>query len=478
MGVLEKVRKELARYPMVEPGQLVIVGVSGGPDSMALLHILQSLAQEMKISLYVAHLNHMFRGEEAQADADLVQEFCFRSGIPCRVVNRDVPAYARERRLSAQVAAREIRYQFFYEVLQETGGQKLALAHHANDQAESVLMNLLRGSGLRGLGGIAPVRDDCVIRPLLGIHRVEIESYCQDMGVPYRIDSSNLKLIYRRNKLRHQLIPLLQKEYSPGIIDILGRLAEQARSEDELLEQLTQEAYEKVLQTEKTNEIILDRQILSQQAVALVRRVLRLSWQKMQGTRRELTFGHIENLVRNMAGGGPERVWELPEGIRVRLSSGAVTFMAGDTSQQESDQIHPLSVPGSVITTAGQRLTAEVLPRVELVQDPEKLPLQVAALDFSKVKFPLVVRFRQEGDTITPFGLGREIKLKKLLIDRKIPRHQRDNIPLVVEQQTGRILWVAGVRMADQVGITSETQKLILLRLENGNSSNTQIDNK
>ena len=472
MGVLERVRKELARHHMVEPGQLVIVGVSGGPDSMVLLHILHSLAQELRISLHVAHLNHMFRAEESQADADFVEKFCCRLGIPCSIAHRDVPAYARKNRLSSQVAAREVRYQFFYEVLRQNKGQKLALAHHANDQAESVLMNLLRGSGLRGLGGIAPVREDLIIRPLLGIHRTEIENYCRERAISFRVDSSNRKLVYRRNKLRHQLIPLLQREYSPGIVDILGRLAEQARSEDELLEQLTWETYQRVRQRETSYEIILNRQLLSQQAVALVRRVLRLSWEKLQGHRQEITFGHMENLVRNLSGGGPERIWELPGGSKVRLSSESVTFMTGKVEEPATNQTYDLPVPGSVITTAGQRLTAEVLAKEELVHDPRELPLHMAALDFAKIKLPLEVRFRQAGDVFTPFGLGKEVKLKKLLIDRKIPKHQRDKIPLVLEQPTGRILWVAGVRMADEIGITPETKKLILLRLENGNSSN------
>ncbi|AQS57875.1 tRNA lysidine(34) synthetase TilS [Desulforamulus ferrireducens] len=478
MGVLEKVRTALARYRMVEPGQLVVVGVSGGADSMALLHILQNLAPELEISLHVAHLNHMFRGEESQADADFVEEYCSRSGIPCTIDRRDVPAYARVNRLSSQVAAREVRYQFFYEVLRQTQGQKLALAHHANDQAESVLMNFLRGAGLRGLGGIAPVREDLIIRPLLSTHREEIENYCRENAISYRIDSSNLKTVYRRNKLRHHLIPLLQREYSPSIIDVLGRLAEQARSEDELLEQLTRETYQRVKQRETDKEITLNRQLLAQQPVALIRRVLRLSWEKLRGHRLDLTFEHIENLVGNLAGGGPERIWELPGGIKVRLATETVTLMSDLALDSPGQQIYQLPVPGSVLTAAGQRVTAEVLTRAELEQDPREFPLHMVALDYAKVQLPLQVRFRQDGDVFVPFGLGKEVKLKKLLIDRKIPRHQRDTIPLVLEQPTGRILWVAGVRMADQIGITSETKKLILLRLENGNSSNRQIDNK
>ncbi|WP_333871421.1 tRNA lysidine(34) synthetase TilS [Desulforamulus putei] len=473
MEVLERVRKEIARHKMVEPGQLVIIGVSGGPDSVALLHMFHVLAGELGISLHAAHLNHLFRGEEAREDASFVRELCSRWGIPCTVEERNVPAYAREKRLSAQVAAREVRYQFFYDVLQATGGQKIALAHHANDQAESVLMNFLRGAGPGGLSGIPPVRDNLIIRPLLSIRRQEIEQYCRDQAIPFRTDSSNLKTLYRRNKIRHRLIPLLEQEYSPGLVNILVRMAEQVRSEDEFMEDLARHAYRQVLLFQGTAGLELDRTGLARQPVALARRIIRIAWENIRGSKQDLTFDHVENLVEQLRGGGPERVWELPAGIRVRLSYDRVAFLARGPEQPAALQTYELPVPGSVVTETGKKITSQVIRREDLTCSPGELSPNRAVLDYARVTLPLMVRFRREGDVLIPFGLGKRVKLKKMLIDRKVPRHLRDNIPLVVEQKTGRILWVAGIRMADGVGIGDATEKVILLSLENGHDSNT-----
>lgn len=473
MEVLERVRKEIARYQMVEPGQLVIVGVSGGPDSVALLHIFRCLAGELKISLHAAHLNHMFRGEEARADASFVGELCSRWGIPCTVEERNVPAHARENRLSAQVAARDIRYRFFYDVLKRTAGNKIALAHHADDQAESVLMNLLRGTGLRGLSGIPPVRDHLFIRPLLNLRRQEIELYCREQDIPFRTDSSNMKMLYRRNKLRHQLIPLLEREYSPGLVPVLNRLAAQARADEEFMEEQAQQAYQQVVLSQASSSLVLDRRVLAELPVALVRRVLRIAWENMRGSKQDLGFEHIEHLLERLKGGGPERIWELPGGLKARLSHHTLSFLARQPEPSVFSKTGELPVPGSFVTSADLKITSRVMGREEFPANPGELPANQVVLDYAKVKLPLAVRFRQAGDVLVPFGLGGKVKLKKLLIDRKIPRHLRDKIPLVVEQKTGKIVWVAGIRLAADIGIDDTTEKVILLTLENGNDSNT-----
>ncbi|GAB6159258.1 tRNA lysidine(34) synthetase TilS [Desulfotomaculum varum] len=473
MEVLDKVRKEIARHNMIEPGQLIVVGVSGGPDSVALLHILHTLAGELGIKLHAAHLNHRFRGEEARQDALFVRQLCANWDIPCTIEERDVPGYARQKHLSAQVAAREVRYRFFYKVLQTTGGQKIALAHQADDQAESVLLNLLRGAGAGGLAGIPPVRDNLIIRPLLSLRRQEIEQYCHNHGVGFRIDSSNLKTAYRRNKIRHVLIPLLEREYSPGLVNVLVRTAEQIRAEDEFMEHLADQAYRQVLLNRNSRSIELAREELARQPVALARRIIRLAWQDIRGSKQDLTYDHVERLLEQLPGGGPQRYWELPAGIVVRLTYDRLTLMKEYGNNSLDLPACHLPVPGSVTTVSGSTITSLLLRRQDFTGNPRELPAHQAVLDYAKVTLPLAVRFRQEGDALVPFGLGKKVKLKKILIDRKIPRHRRDSIPLVVEQKTGRILWVAGIRLAEGVGISDTTEKIILLRLENGHHSNT-----
>ncbi|MEG6520639.1 tRNA lysidine(34) synthetase TilS [Desulfotomaculum sp. 1211_IL3151] len=471
MEVLERVYTEIARHKMVTEGQRVIVGVSGGPDSVVLLHILYCLEKRLGISLYAAHLNHMFRGEEAKGDALFVQAICSQWGIPCISEERDVPAYARCNGLSSQVAARELRYQFFCDVLHKAQGHKIALAHHANDQAESVLMNIFRGSGLKGLGGIAPMRDNLYIRPLLKIRRDEIEQYCQQHGLSYRIDSSNLKTKYRRNKLRHHLIPLLEKDYAPGIVAILSRMADQIREEDEFLEGLAYEMYQKVLLDMNGSALVLNRKELMNQSTVLLRRIIRIAYQQLHGTKQGIAFEHVDNLINHLKRGGAERMIEMPAGIKVRLALDRVDFSKDLIGSQPTKASYQLELPGSV-TIENMKVSTRIMNKDEMPLTPQKLPLNMAAIDYHRVAQPLEVRFRQAGDVFIPFGLGRKVKLKKFMIDRKIPKHLRDKIPLIVEKDSQRIIWVAGIRLADHIGLTSLTQKVILLSLESGNNSN------
>lgn len=478
MGLLDKVRREISRHHMLEPGDLVVIGVSGGPDSVALLHLLFCLQQELNIFLHVAHLNHMFRGEEAREDASFVHELADRLEVPCTIGERNVPVYAREKNLSAQVAAREVRYRFFHDVLQSTGGAKLALAHHADDQAESVLINLFRGSGLKGLAGMSPVRENLFVRPLLNVRRREIEEYCREHQLPTRLDHSNLKTIYLRNRIRHRLIPLLEEEYCPGIVPVLVRMADHVRDENDFLEGLSMEAYGRVKVSEQPRQVALDRKKLAKEPRTLARRVLRLAWEQIRGNKHDLTFEHVELVLKCLEGGGPERVLELPAGIKVRITSHTITLQEGNPREKPVRYSYPLAVPGrTAIPESGVHVVSRVVNRQEMTLDPRDLPAGSIALDYDKVTQPLVVRSREDGDTLVPFGFGKGVKLKKLLIDRKVPRYLRDKIPLVVERDTGKILWVAGVRMAHGVGISSATAKVILLSLENGNSNNTQIDN-
>ncbi len=474
MGLLDKVRSEITRHHLLASGDLVLVGVSGGPDSVALLHLLFSLREELNIQLHVAHLNHMFRGEEAKGDASFVRDLAERWNLPCTVRALDVPAYGRERNLSAQVAAREVRYCFFREVLRATGANKLALGHHADDQAESVLMNLFRGSGLQGLAGMAPMRENLYIRPLLAVRRREIEEYCREHQLATRLDPSNLKSIYLRNKIRNRLLPLLEEEYCPGIVPVLARMAGQLRDEHEFLEQLSRQAYRQIQASCRPGQVVLDRQALSLQPRALARRMIRLAWEEIQGNRQDLTFDHVEDILERLEKGGPEKILELPCGVKAKMSLQTVTLFKGDVLAPPQPFLRSLKVPGRTeLPEAGACIVVSVVDRQEVPPDLRELSSGTIALDYERITLPLMVRSRRQGDVLVPFGLGKEVKLKKLFIDRKVPRGLRDRIPLVIEESTGRILWAAGVRMAAGIEITAATRKVILLSLENGNSNNT-----
>jgi len=242
--MLDQVRQTVRRYRLLEDGDIVVVGVSGGPDSLALLHSLMTLQKEFGYSVHAAHLNHGLR-PEAAADAEYVYHIVKGWGLPVTVASRDVMAYKSKHHLSLEAAAREVRYSFLREVATGIKATKIAVGHQADDQAETVLLNLLRGSGLTGLKAMVPHHGK-LIRPLLFISRAEIEAYCSEHGIKTLQDFTNIDQIYRRNKIRHLLLPLLAREFNPAIISTLSRTAVILQEEEELMVKLAEDAFNRV----------------------------------------------------------------------------------------------------------------------------------------------------------------------------------------------------------------------------------------
>ena len=234
-SLLLKVESIIEKYEMIYEGDRIVAGVSGGPDSMCMLHILLRLKDKYNLSIFVAHLNHQFRGKEADDDAEYVKHICEEWGIPVFIKVFDVPAYAKETGLSAEEAGREIRYKLYDEVAKKVNGEKIAVAHNMNDHIETILMNLLRGSGIEGLKGIEAVRDR-IIRPLINVERDEIEEYCWMNGISPRIDKTNLQPIYGRNKIRLELIPYIKNNYNPNIMSTLYRFSDIAFLENDYMD--------------------------------------------------------------------------------------------------------------------------------------------------------------------------------------------------------------------------------------------------
>ena len=252
----DKVLNTIKRYEQIKSGDTIVVGVSGGPDSICLLNVLKNLQNELKINIVVAHINHMIR-KEADSETEFVQDFCEQRDIKCFVKKADVLQIAKEKKLGTEEAGRKIRYDFFEEVKNIVGGNKIATAHNANDNAETVLMNFLRGSGSTGLKGIEPIRDNKLIRPIIECTRQEIEQYCNEKGLNPKYDKTNQENIYTRNKIRNMLIPYIQENFNPNIIETITRLADVVSSEDDFIENVSNENYKKLLVIGEKNRIEL-----------------------------------------------------------------------------------------------------------------------------------------------------------------------------------------------------------------------------
>ncbi|HHY75751.1 MAG TPA: tRNA lysidine(34) synthetase TilS [Firmicutes bacterium] len=471
--VLDRVRETVRRYRMFSGGGLVLVAVSGGPDSMCLLHVLSRLRRELSIELRVAHLHHHMR-READRDAEMVEEFARSLGIPTTVGHADVLALAREMGTGVEEAGREARYRFFRELRDKTGARWIALGHNQNDQAETVLMRLMRGSGARGLAGISPVNGD-IVRPLINVPREWIEDYCREHGIPTMVDSYNLDLKYTRNSVRYKTLPELAALYNPSIVETLASVAESLRLDSDFLDNKAREAFDKY--TCRHGRITLvktDGLKTLHPAIAL--RVLDMAWKEVSGGDGNLGLGHARKIFE----GGAEAV-SLPERATAVLQGDFVVFYPEAPRYFE----RRLDVPGETfVPELGVILSAQILdpPDVEeirLLPDKSKCANSVPWLEREDVAFlhyevrgsenagevPFCVRIRRPGDRFQPLGMGgKEQKLKDYFTQRRVPKFYRDFVPII--SRGDKIAWVGGFRLDERFKVTKGSQKVLRIEVK------------
>lgn len=284
---------------LIKDGDKIVLGVSGGPDSMCMLDMLQELKEKhiIDFQIYVAHINHMIR-EEADDDEKYVQDYCNKKNIECFVTKIDVTQIASINKIGTEEAGRKVRYDFFEEVLQKTGSNKIAIAHNKNDKIETIIMNLLRGSGLSGLKGIEPIRDNKYIRPLIECERNEIEEYCKERQLNPRIDKTNFENEYTRNKIRNIVIPYIQKEFNPNIIKTLSRLSEVATDESNYIDLQTQKIYQKLLIEKSKDQIIINLKEFNKQENVIKKRLILKAIEQLMGSTDRIEKIHIEDIVK------------------------------------------------------------------------------------------------------------------------------------------------------------------------------------
>lgn len=481
---VRQMHRFILRHAMIKNGETVLVAVSGGADSLALLYGLHALHSQLDCQLHVAHLNHCLR-PDADADADFVQQHASHLELPCTIQSTDVPRLVKQWKLSVETAARKARYQFYEEVCKQIGATKVALGHHQDDTAETVLMNLIRGSGSSGLKGITPVRDLRFIRPLSGFTRRQIDTFLASKGLVPRQDSTNTDTRYLRNRIRHELIPRLENDYNPNIKVGLSRTADVLGAESEYLDTVAQEALEtcrirdpdtvKALATLES--VVLNREKFQQFHIAVQRRVLRLSFFEMLESLGDLYFSHCEAMLSLIEGSAPNAALALPNGLRFRRVYQCLIFEVNTSSRSsftiETESFaYPLAVPGKTFIAAlNTEITAELgdiragetlrLPdgRYEAIFDYERVKRAFA--DLPSETFPLTVRNRLQGDRFQPYGMRGTKKIKDFMIDAKVPRYERDRIPMLVCGDT--VLWVVGYTTSDPFKIHSGTRQYLYL---------------
>lgn len=428
----------------------VLIAVSGGPDSMALLHLFLRW-NPRRIGVF--HLNHGFR-EEAAADAQFVQDYARQLKIPVEVQEYDINRYLSLSGESKQQGARKIRYQLLKNFAELNGYHYIALGHHGDDQAETVLMRILRGAGIHGLAGIPPQRG-MFIRPLLNVYKEEILRYCQDFAVPYVHDETNFEPIYLRNKVRKELLPHLAEEYNPEIVAQLVQLSDLAREDELELQTRANEICQEHAKWQK-GQLLFPRPVFQKLSVAMQRRVLRALLRLYRGHLLQINFVHIEEWRQQLLENSTFKL-SLPQ---VCVSANVDYIFVGNL---EAEQWEPgeLNVPGQ-ICVGEFTIRAELHHKDDLDPPPENSE----DFDFASINLPLIVRPRQEGDRLRPFGGVGTKKVKDLFIDAHIPLEQRDFLPLVCDEQG--ILWIPTVRRSDRGAVTNSTKQVLRLTVVKG----------
>ncbi len=319
----ELVLKTIKKYDLIKSGDKIVLAVSGGPDSIFMFDILNKLKERMNFEIVVCHVNHMIR-EEAINDEQFVKDICNKFNIECYVKRIDVIEYANNNKIGTEEAGRTVRYDFFEEILNKTGSNKIAVAHNKNDKVETIIMNLLRGTGILGLKGIEPNRKNKYIRPIIEIERKDIEEYCIKNNLKPRIDKTNFENIYTRNKIRNIVLPYIEKEFNPNIIESMNRLSEIATEEDEYLNKVTECTYSDILIEDKKNEIILDLKIFNQQDKVIKKRLVIYTINKLMGTSCGIEKVHIEDIIKLCENNIGNKYLTPNKGIKVLVNKGKI----------------------------------------------------------------------------------------------------------------------------------------------------------
>lgn len=450
--IKEKFLQTIREHQMLKRGERVLVAVSGGVDSTALLHLLADCASELKISLQVAHLNHLIRKGEAELDVKYVERISQNLGLPLTVEAIDVAAWAREQKKGLEESARILRYEFLERVAQKIGAHKIAVGHTADDNIETFLMRLVRGAGGLGLCGIPPRRDK-IIRPLIKIWRRRIEDYVGELKLVPRRDHTNYETRYLRNLVRLKLIPQL-KTYNRNIKEILLNTTFLLTQDYLFLEEKSEEALEQVARDGK-----LSIEKLKKVEPALRGHLLRKAIEKVKGSLSNLDFSHIQEILSKV---GAAEKWELhlPDGVYALGNQRTLIFTLEKPKADKQPFAYRLPVPGEAdVPELGIKIKAEVLDK------PKKLETSsnVALLDFKTTEEELSVRSWQAGDRFSPLGMKGKKKLQDFFVDEKVPEEERGCIP-IVESKKG-IVWVAGYRVDERAKVSEKTKQAVRLEV-------------
>lgn len=489
---IDKVCQYMLDYHMPVKNSHVIIGVSGGADSMCLLFVMLQLRKRLNMTVTAVHINHGLRGDEADADQAFTEHFCKLHGIECVTFHTDIRALADKEKISEEEAGRKYRYTCFEQVKNEYHADCIAVAHHQDDQAETVLFNLARGSGLSGLSGIAPVRDD-IIRPLLCLNRREIEAVLKAVDIDFQTDRTNFDTNYTRNKLRHKVIPYMVSEINSETVAHISKTAINVRMALEYIQKQAEDALEHIrVNTEddtysgdsaliddpgenKNQNAICCRLFLEYPEI-LQKEMLRQWLWKHTGSLKDITEKHLDAMIELVHHQSGRRI-NLPYGWIV-VKTGENLRLVHAISKKISDQnqtvIYDIThIPCEIKITPDTTVTFDILLNEENIRIPENTCTKW--MDYDKIKGSLKIRHRQSSDVMSIMG-GKHKKLRRVMIDDKIPEDRREQIWLLADEND--ILCILGGRMGEDYKVTKETRTILIVGIKKDNKGENQWKTK
>lgn len=445
--MLSKVKKTIHVHNMIQLGDIIIVGLSGGADSISLLYILNNLKDIYNIKIIAVHINHCLRGTESDADESFALEVCKHLGIKFSAFRYDIKAYSKMNNITEEEAGRKLRYESFYNVLHLEKANKIAVAHNKNDQAETILMRLFRGTGIKGLGGI-PYKRNEIIRPLLDCNRSDIETYCFLNNISYKIDSTNNLEVYTRNKIRLSLIPFIQKELNSNIVDTLCRTAHLLNEENDYLEKISMQAFQECSIIKDT--VLIDIKKLLKYDEVIKRRIIRIAYIRYKADLHDINYSHIESVLELVHKQNGKCVM-LPNNL---LAVRQYDFLSLSIAQEKVKEFCYDLKFGEFLFI--EEINLYITISHEIIENKKNfINMYTKSFCYDKINNVIQIRNRKKGDKIYLKGMTGNKKIKDLFIDLKVPKSQRDNIPLIADGQN--IIWILDDKNRTSVGYSADT---------------------
>ncbi len=447
-NTIEKIETNIKKYNLIKEGQNILIGLSGGPDSVMLFHVLRIFKEKKNFNLYAAHINHLYRGEDAYKDEEFVRKLCEDFNVQLYIKRQNASILAKENKITEEEAGREIRYGFFNKILKEIGGGLIATAHNKNDQAETLLQRMIRGTGIEGLTGM-DYKQDNIIRPLLNIDKEEILKYLEINSFNFCIDKTNTEPIYGRNKIRLELIPYIEKTFNENFQDTLFRMSQNMKDDYKVINQQVENDFSKCLILKDKERIILDIDTLKKYTKGIRSRILRNSIEYIKGNKVDVERKHIDYLDGFMLKKETGKSIDLGDSVVGEISYDKLIIR---NKGKIKNYMYNLEKGINFIKEINKSIKVSHNGKNTINEDENSI-----IIDSDKIKGQLKVRNRQNGDKFQPLGMKGSKKIKDYFIDEKIPAKLRNEIPLICDDES--IIWIVGYRMNHNYRITEKTLK-------------------